>query len=245
MDPFAGATDDPPSLHRYLYAHTNPVQNRDPSGRFTLAEGLQALSIVMRLATAAIIGYRIGSVVRLTATEEMSVEDAMWELGSIGIELGVAYVGGWVINGLVKYGAVPLMKTGQLLTQINRNRIKGKFAEQLWGGMNGLIKNNRKIAGRKPDFIRPGVWDELKYYEGSKPLSLTPQLEEMTEAAVQRNVQFNLHVIPGASVGAPLSAAVARTGGSIIYDLPRVQFDAATMFGVAAYEAADAEDFWP
>ncbi len=32
MDPFEGSLDDPMSLHRYIYAHANPVDRIDPSG---------------------------------------------------------------------------------------------------------------------------------------------------------------------------------------------------------------------
>ncbi|HEX7184805.1 MAG TPA: RHS repeat-associated core domain-containing protein [Thermoanaerobaculia bacterium] len=34
-DPFPGSVFDPPSLHKYLYASANPVDNTDPSGLFT------------------------------------------------------------------------------------------------------------------------------------------------------------------------------------------------------------------
>ncbi|WP_017327373.1 RHS repeat domain-containing protein [Synechococcus sp. PCC 7336] len=37
-DPFPGFLDDPYSLHKYQYAHNNPVNNTDPSGLFTLNE---------------------------------------------------------------------------------------------------------------------------------------------------------------------------------------------------------------
>jgi RHS repeat-associated protein len=37
-DPFPGFLSDPGSLHRYLYAHANPVNNRDPSGMLDIAE---------------------------------------------------------------------------------------------------------------------------------------------------------------------------------------------------------------
>jgi len=36
MDPFGGRSSDPLSLHKYQYAHLNPVMNTDPSGRETL-----------------------------------------------------------------------------------------------------------------------------------------------------------------------------------------------------------------
>jgi RHS repeat-associated protein len=34
MDPYAGNTSDPQSLHKYLYVHANPVNGIDPSGQF-------------------------------------------------------------------------------------------------------------------------------------------------------------------------------------------------------------------
>jgi len=37
-DPFEGFRNDPMSLHKYLYAHGNPVMNRDPSGLFSLPD---------------------------------------------------------------------------------------------------------------------------------------------------------------------------------------------------------------
>jgi RHS repeat-associated protein len=38
VDPFAGVLQDPTSQHDYLYAHANPVVNRDPSGNYSLTE---------------------------------------------------------------------------------------------------------------------------------------------------------------------------------------------------------------
>ncbi len=40
-DPFAGLLTDPMSLHRYQYAHQNPISNTDPTGEFTLSEQAQ------------------------------------------------------------------------------------------------------------------------------------------------------------------------------------------------------------
>ena len=50
MDPFAGNTQDPISLHKYLYAHSNPINTLDPTGLFSLSElnVVQAVKTVIR-----------------------------------------------------------------------------------------------------------------------------------------------------------------------------------------------------
>jgi RHS repeat-associated protein len=245
MDPFDGVTSDPPSLHRYLYAHAGPVDAFDPTGQMTLAQGLSVASMVARIATISIVSYQVVNIVRLTATEEITVEDAMYQLAEIGRDQAIAYVGGHLLNGVVKFGLVPASKIPQLLSLVHRNRLKGKFAESLWAAGNGVTKNRGRLGGRIPDFVRGKVWDELKYYEGKSVMYLTKQLRDMTAYAGRHGIQFNLHAIPGANVSADLAAAVARTGGSVIYDLPRLQAQAFTMAAAAADDFVDAEDFWP
>jgi len=45
MDSYEGNQSDPLSLHKYLYAHGNPVNGTDPSGHMTLIETLKSVSI--------------------------------------------------------------------------------------------------------------------------------------------------------------------------------------------------------
>jgi RHS repeat-associated protein len=45
-DPFAGVREDPTSLHRYQYAHGNPVAYTDPSGEFTLTQTIVTVGLV-------------------------------------------------------------------------------------------------------------------------------------------------------------------------------------------------------
>jgi len=52
VDPFAGNTNDPQSLHKYTYCHNDPVNSVDPSGKFSLVEVLIRAAIsalLMRL----------------------------------------------------------------------------------------------------------------------------------------------------------------------------------------------------
>lgn len=48
MDPFAGDVLDPMSLHKYVYAHNDPVNNTDPSGMSVaaLATGISGMSLI-------------------------------------------------------------------------------------------------------------------------------------------------------------------------------------------------------
>lgn len=50
MDPFGGNHYDPQSLHKYSYAHGDPVNGIDPSGEFTLIELLVVIGIIGILA---------------------------------------------------------------------------------------------------------------------------------------------------------------------------------------------------
>ncbi|RRD62170.1 RHS repeat-associated core domain-containing protein, partial [Fretibacterium sp. OH1220_COT-178] len=38
LDPHQGNRHDPASLHKYMYAHANPVTNTDPTGLWSLGE---------------------------------------------------------------------------------------------------------------------------------------------------------------------------------------------------------------
>jgi RHS repeat-associated protein/prepilin-type N-terminal cleavage/methylation domain-containing protein len=50
LDPFRGLNFDPQSLHKYAYAHDDPVNNIDPSGQFTLVELVIVIAIIGILA---------------------------------------------------------------------------------------------------------------------------------------------------------------------------------------------------
>jgi RHS repeat-associated protein len=56
-DPFSGDTQDPQSLHKYLYCHANPVNGLDPSGMMTLGQVLIRVSLL-----GALIGLNLGGI---------------------------------------------------------------------------------------------------------------------------------------------------------------------------------------
>jgi DNA-binding transcriptional regulator YdaS (Cro superfamily) len=53
MDPWRGSDSDPATLHRYTYASSDPVRQVDPSGQFSLGEGLAVAAAIVILASIA------------------------------------------------------------------------------------------------------------------------------------------------------------------------------------------------
>jgi len=54
MDTFEGRNGEPLTLHKYLYAHSNPVMGIDPSGNFTLVQALATTVVVGTLTAIAV-----------------------------------------------------------------------------------------------------------------------------------------------------------------------------------------------
>jgi hypothetical protein len=61
MDTYEGSNEDPLSLHKYLYCHGNPVNNRDPNGH-DIGEMLSVMDIDTTLAGFALPTMSVGAV---------------------------------------------------------------------------------------------------------------------------------------------------------------------------------------
>ena len=47
MDSYEGETEEPASLHKYLYCHANPLNGTDPSGQMNLSMNMASISIAV------------------------------------------------------------------------------------------------------------------------------------------------------------------------------------------------------
>ena len=99
LDPFAGNLTDPQSLHKYLYAHGNPVAFSDPSGNFAepLLLGGQSGGTTswVRVMTAGVIGavFARGDAFLRTfylTGDINAAEDAAADAAAAGFAMGIA-----------------------------------------------------------------------------------------------------------------------------------------------------------
>lgn len=84
MDDFAGNIFEPATLHKYLYAHADPVNNLDPSGNITLGGTLSAIGTVARLALISYTGYSLAA----------AIYDERHMLHEMVVNMIIAYNGG-------------------------------------------------------------------------------------------------------------------------------------------------------
>ena len=71
MDTYGGSLSDPMSLHKYLFANSNPVMYSDPSGHYTLSQQETTIAMVLTLAVAVSYMYTIAA--KLIASNTSSI----------------------------------------------------------------------------------------------------------------------------------------------------------------------------
>jgi len=91
MDDFSGDNYDPPSLHKYLYAHANPINNTDPTGNFTVTEVAIAVAIAAVLTN---VGLTIYSGIRHKADASTIAYEVLNNIAVFGAITGAATLSG-------------------------------------------------------------------------------------------------------------------------------------------------------
>jgi len=113
LDSYAGNTSDPLSLHKYLYAHGNPVMGVDPSGMFTLTELLTVRAITKYL-KGVFVSYVVGKAITagyLLATQQSLKQFKILEWTDLlSLIPGAAFAA--PARVVARLGGVALAKTG-------------------------------------------------------------------------------------------------------------------------------------
>jgi RHS repeat-associated protein len=142
MDDVSGSTWDPLSLHRYLYAHSDPVNRADPSGNFDISIAGLTVSFSVQSVLLGIAGGAL-----------LSAVDRLLEGGSSS-DVAKSALSGGVIGGVtapfigVRYLGAVLMGTGLGFTMVGAvkstleaNYTLASFRALLFvGGSVGVLK---------------------------------------------------------------------------------------------------------
>ncbi len=78
MDTWQGINSDPITLHKYLYANVDPVNNIDPSGNFSIGSVMSALNTVSNLVTRAQSAISLFNIA--TGEEELTAKQVGFEI---------------------------------------------------------------------------------------------------------------------------------------------------------------------
>jgi RHS repeat-associated protein len=154
-DPEEGQIFDPPSLHRYLYAGADPVDNADPSGRFDIANQIGVLGVlnIVVVGVVFVLGLVAGKSVgeAAIASGKILLDIMMWEL--------LFAVGGFVIAS----AAAPLTLTVGVASTTAEALGVIAAIESIGGGAKALevLINLNKGVRVSAEFAKPLV-DALK-----------------------------------------------------------------------------------
>ncbi|MBN1546453.1 MAG: hypothetical protein JW902_07330 [Syntrophaceae bacterium] len=143
MDPFGGFSRDPYSLHKYLYAHANPVNSTDPSGYITnTQDATVSAGIVQRLASMSICiakracPFMIASGIFgafQSGIDHMLGGGSILDLGDVMIDgaLNGASVGFWRSFSALR-PLLTFMGFKSSLEAVNESRKEGNYVQMLY-----------------------------------------------------------------------------------------------------------------
>jgi RHS repeat-associated protein len=188
MDEFAGNNRDPQSLHKYLYAHCNPINNADPSGNTTLSETLTAVGQVVMFAGWMVLTFKAGRIwYKLTSLEEQLVDEAFLEAEDLALEVGIdlalmlATAG---IGSLVRRFGPGLLRGVKRLAALRRFKRNIKFGAKAEQFILGAVQKKKAFKTALgvviPDKVTTTTIKEIK---NVKYLTKSKQMRKMVALA--------------------------------------------------------------
>ncbi len=118
MDPFAGNNQDPQSLHKYLYAHCNPINGMDPSGQ--MFGGFSFGGLLMSMTIGAVIGGLISGLFnvrnQIVSGADFDLMELLREIGCGALIGALAGAAGYTFSFIAKSFLTIFMSTGPALT---------------------------------------------------------------------------------------------------------------------------------
>ena len=146
MDTYAGSLSDPMSLHKYLFANSNPVMYSDPSGHSSgeLTDAMGTCSIITILANA-----MKSSIVMVSGFIKSSVI-----LSSL-FKFLTCVIAAVVISGILNFGHLNVSTTGDIVVR------KALPDSITWEDVQSIIKAKAKSITVAKEYKSDGEWHHI------------------------------------------------------------------------------------
>jgi hypothetical protein len=190
MDSYEGNASDPLSLHKYLYAHSNPVMNIDPSGHMTLTE----VNVTMgQIANLSRMSLRVINVYQKAS----SVIDAINDIQALASIVQGGQLQPYIQNGLSQFGnAIDGHKAMESLSENLQPLLSRSFPT--WSRY--LLQHGKNLKGFVIWLPNPGGLPQIRIPAGTYgKYSLTLVAGGMSKSGTVVGVGLRMPGIPGAT----------------------------------------------
>ena len=161
IDPYAGNTHDPQSLHKYLYCHANPINGIDPSGMIFIAPGIIKLIIALGVVKAVqlLIGIRVAYVLGAAYIEEVGRGNIVAINKQIGrLSDPDIHLLDWILKFRLRPDIVD--HTLQSVYEVKPDN-HAKIVEGMRKNLEYIAVLNERYPGR---MYTPGTWQPRRLY---------------------------------------------------------------------------------
>ncbi len=232
-DPFEGIKDDPPSLHKYLYANSDPVNRSDPSGKSAIVNTLTAVAIGLTIVSLpTLIANRVQAPTDDPVADEVgnlritSVEQEANALNAIALSLGLAAQFAEIRSS---QGIGAAGETGGAKPPFNPRGGTEKFQINCGACVGAVLRSILRRSLTTADAIESEV-GAIKFGSIKNTQELLNYLTKVVEVDNARLVSKPLTLrepgsyvlvyenVPGSSVGHTVFAQVFKSGKVFIYD---------------------------
>lgn len=194
LDPFAGNSEDPQSLHKYAYAHCDPVNGIDPSGNMLVgllgAMGIQnslrmlhtdAVSNVFFTVQATLQGVQAGQ-----TAEEIFAEMIFWTV----VPVGIFKLAPKLISGIKSFlRALKVNKFSRIASKLSGTTYKGTIYRAITrGGDADAFKIHPDNISANHRYTKPG---KGVLYVGTSRDVVKLEVKGASEIYTRKNVEIN------------------------------------------------------